>query len=355
MPKRSSAIDILKASAIIAVILIHTTSIAFRFIKPENINYYLIFDQVLRFSVPLFVAISGFLLSAKYLNQKLEIKEFFQKRALKLLPSYLVWTGIIYFYLHYLSTEPQQQFSIYQIIFLGKADYHLYFVPMLFQLYLLFPIILYFYKRSKILTIIGTLAIQLVLIFFSLGIRAEIIKVNFPWGDQQQYLFSLSWIFYFTLGIFLFDYKSRIQKTRLKLALIALTFISFAATANQSISIFTKSHQLIDATTFTRFPIILFATSFVATALLFLEKLESLTPVVKKFIAEIGKSSYTIYLLHTIVIRLVYPQIEPVNFQKYLLFSIAVIFISITVSLIITKAVQLSTNLLPFSKKQLPR
>lgn len=204
MPKRSAGIDILKAIAIIAVILIHTTSISFRFIKPENINYYLIFDQILRFSVPLFVATSGFLLAAKYLNQTLEIKEFFQKRALKLIPLYLVWTGIIYYYLHYLSAEHQAQFSVFQIIFLGKADYHLYFVPMLFQLYLLFPIVLYFYRRSKILTMVVTLLIQLTVISFSLAIRSETIKVDFLWGGPRTIynLLKLDFLFH-TWNIFI--------------------------------------------------------------------------------------------------------------------------------------------------------
>ena len=32
----------------------------------------------------------------------------------------------------------------------GQADYHLYYVPMIFQLYLIFPLIFYFLKKDNI-------------------------------------------------------------------------------------------------------------------------------------------------------------------------------------------------------------
>ncbi|MBI3342386.1 acyltransferase [Candidatus Curtissbacteria bacterium] len=351
MPKRIAAIDILKALAIIAVILIHTTSVSFNYVKLASIQNLLIFDQFLRFSVPLFVATSGYLLAIKYLNQNLKLSEFFQKRALKLLPSYLVWTAIIYIYLHYFTHEPQQHYSLFEIIFLGRADYHLYFVPMLFQLYLLFPVILYLYKKNRAATILGTLIIQLSVIAFSLAIRNQTIKVNFLWGDQQQYLFCLTWVFYFTLGILIFDLKNKERFKKLPLITLGLTLAGFYAAVSQSITIFTKTHQLIDATTFTRYPIVLFASGAISSVLLFGEKLESLFEPVKNFFAAIGKSSYTIYLMHTIVLRIVYNKLFiGENHPNLWLFPVLVVTISVLTSLLITYTTKIITNQLAFLK-----
>lgn len=353
MHKRIASIDILKAATIVAVILIHTTSASYSFLAPQQLNYFLTLDNFLRFSVPLFVALSGYLLAAKYLNQKLALKEFFLKRALRLLPSYLIWTAIIYIFLHYFTKEPQQQFSIFQIIFLGRADYHLYFVPMLFQLYLLFPLILYLYQKHKLVTLLTSLVLQSAVFLFSLAVQDQIIKVNFLWGDQQQYLLCLTWIFYFTLGIFLFDFKSR---SRLKTIFLVLTGLGLAVTVYQSFSIYNKTHELISATTFTRFPVILYATGFVGSVLTFSDKLERLNTIAKNLLVTIGKSSYTIYLMHTIVLRLVYEQMVTVDKKlNIFLFPILVILISITTGILITKATKLIITQLALLKPKFLR
>ncbi len=115
-----SCTNLLKGFAILAVVAIHVINV-FIGRNPSLIN----FDQFLRFSVPLFTALSGLALAKKYLV-KLEIKNFYQSRLLKLLPLYILWSAI-----YWLVTRQSFPF-----------EYHLYFVPMIFQAYLIFPFIL---------------------------------------------------------------------------------------------------------------------------------------------------------------------------------------------------------------------
>ena len=141
------SIDALRVIAIIAVILIHTTTKSLQAID-HNVTlapFTLFLNQFARFAVPLFFLISGFVLELNY--KKLSIITFFKKRALRVIVPFVVWS-LIYNYI-------------------GESSYHLYFVPTLIIFYLAFPIlhkILSVIKKPTIITILGL--IQITLLFF---------------------------------------------------------------------------------------------------------------------------------------------------------------------------------------------
>lgn len=163
MTDRNYAVDFIKTVAIIAVISIHiSTAFLDRSIPfSANFNFLLLMNQFSRFAVPLFFASSGFLLALKYNtsfsfkqfyifsserkkihnSQPLESNawEFYKKRLVRILPSYLFWTLI-----YYLVIFPHSFSSLFSVKFLntflaGSASYQLYFVPAIFVLYLSFP------------------------------------------------------------------------------------------------------------------------------------------------------------------------------------------------------------------------
>ena len=79
--KKNTKIQILRAIAIFAVIMIHTcpSGKIQVFVRP-----------FINFSVPLFLFISGYLIDIK----KISSKGFYQKRILRVLIPYLIWTSI---------------------------------------------------------------------------------------------------------------------------------------------------------------------------------------------------------------------------------------------------------------------
>ena len=344
-------IDVLKALAIGAVILIHTTSTSFQFYPPNSKTWITLvsIDQILRFSVPLFVALSGYLLALKYLQNPLSLKEFFKRRVFRIFPPYLFWTLIIFLYLRLLTQEPNPHFPLWEIILLGKADYHLYFVPMIFQLYLLFPLILKAYKKSFQITLFSALAIQSAFYTITTLAGLNLIKFNFKFDDQLQYILPITWIFYFVLGIFLADssLSKKVQKTT---KFISLSFLlgGLILSIADTLSTFGLTQNLNIATRSTRFPVLIYATGAISTAFVYKDLLLKIPRHIFSTLKWFGQRSYSIYLLHTIVLRIAYERIHSNSPLKLAILTTSVIIISYT-------AAHITEDLGKYSKKVLSR
>ncbi len=273
-------IDIPKALAIIAVVVLHFN--AFLFSQTQNITRILIIDQLVRFSVPLFVALSGYLLTEKYLTAPLNLKDFYMRRVTKLIPLYVLWSIII-------SVALNQGLNLWTLLF-GYADYHLYFVPMIFQLYLLFPLLFFLAGKQKYLLLIAGLAIQLAAFHYLA-----------KYSDQDQYRLFVSWIYYFILGIFFAFGKPKASWW----VLLSLTIFGFILTLNNAVDSLEKGVNLIIVTKTTRAVVMIYSTGIIALALNFSEKLHRLP------LAAIGQNSYLIYLAHTLFLRPIFAWIDP--------------------------------------------
>ncbi|MDD4620297.1 MAG: acyltransferase [Methanosarcina sp.] len=96
--KRIEEIDYLRGFAILAVVAIHTSA---NFTKIQNVNLLLtinvIIDVFSHFAVPLFIFISGFVLSIKYKGQFSQ-KIFLQKRAKSILLPYIIFSTLYLLY-----------------------------------------------------------------------------------------------------------------------------------------------------------------------------------------------------------------------------------------------------------------
>ncbi|MCR4324455.1 MAG: acyltransferase [Candidatus Curtissbacteria bacterium] len=302
-------LDILKAIAIIGVIWIHVISGAFNFIDPKSISFkfYLVLDQIFRFSVPLFVALSGYTLALKYEDFKVNLREFFTRRVIRILPWYLFWAT--FFLLYVKLTEPaySSQYTLFEKYFLGRADYHLYFVPMIFQLYLLFPLLLFLLRRAKLGLLVGMFLFELGFYYFLTQVTEGSVTSDLFKTDQKQYVFFGTWVFYFLLGIYL-----RIKGNTLRaLKYISAVFLvaSFSWVLFDSFKIVSESGNLLAATRFTRIPVLFYASSFIAFCLFFSQYLLRLPQKIVDMLVVAGKRSYVIYLLHTFVIRLAFEHI----------------------------------------------
>lgn len=297
-------LNLFKALAVIAVILIHTTGTYLAAYAPKNSldwNFYLAFDALLRPSVPLFVFLSGFGLARRYAKQKLHFKEFFSRRVVRIIPSYLFWSAIIYVSIKFFEPPAAQNANpLWKVFLFGRADIHLYFVPMIFQLYLLFPLLLPLVKKLGKLAVVVALVWQ-ILEYSYIGLRTEVPYPAVP-TDQQQYLRFFTWIFYFLLGIYLAinfpSLKAAIVKR--KNLIFALLLFALSWTIVDSFRLNALGADQIVATRFTRLPVLLLATSvsFITAIPLPLGKITAL-------LSRLGPPSYQIYLLHTLVLRLV--------------------------------------------------
>ncbi len=329
LTQRQVEIDVIKAVAILAVVLIHSISLSFQyFIRGQgNWQLLIIIDQLTRFSVPMFVALSGFGLGIKNMEMGWKYGEFLKRRVVKLLPWYLFWSGVIYFYIR-TSTEWQyvEHFPVWKIIFLGKADYHLYFVPMIVSLYLLFPVLAFLIRRMgwKIVVLFGLM--QAVLYLFTSLEAEKIISLDFAWGDQQQYLFFGSWIFYFVLGIYLNFLPGVLKKGKfiMKLLAVVMLFGGFGLIVLDTLRLVGDGADVIAATRFTRLPVMVFASGFILSSLIW-RKFWLKFP---EIFVWLGERSFMVYLSHTIVIREVLNVFKPRSMVELLMFFVVVVMLS---------------------------
>ncbi|MEG6565767.1 acyltransferase [Thermoanaerobacterium saccharolyticum] len=144
---RLDEVDVLKGISIIAVLMIHTTASAVSTLDKSSISY-LIFAFINRFSqfaVPAFIFASSMLLMYNYGDSN-DWKLFYKKRLKNVLMPYIVWTMIYGIYLYVIYNEPLKSILTVENFLFGGMFYHLYFIVIIVQLYILFPVLIYIYK-----------------------------------------------------------------------------------------------------------------------------------------------------------------------------------------------------------------
>lgn len=204
MGKRLSEIDIIRGLAAIAVIIIHTSTIPLA----ENCSagfrtlLCVTFFTVSKFAVPVFVILSGAGLALSN-KQNESYLSFITRRLTKILPAYVIWS-VMYSLIY---TKPGSagiyfnnvSFStIATDLITGRSCYHLYFVPRILLLYMLFPLI---YKPLRTKTGLAVSAF----------ISAAFLTIGKHLGgaNQSQWISliagTISWTLYFGVGIWLVD------------------------------------------------------------------------------------------------------------------------------------------------------
>ncbi len=299
---------LLRALAIIAVVGIHAAS----GISPSPFwnssplqPWFVAMDQLFRICVPLFVVLSGYGLVQKYQHTEFSLIEFLQRRVFKLLPAYFGWSvlyGILFRLIPgwYYSSEPMQSFWLQ--LLKGQADYQLYFVPMIFQLYLLFPLIWWLVAKKPWLSLAAAGIFQVWWYVYLTQLVATATTKTYFLNDQHQYYWFFTWIWYFVLGM-VFSLKSSHKIWPKILPFLALLSVgAWLAVSQQALQSMHAGLDPLFALRFTRLPILVF-TSLSAITLILATR--SITKI-PSFLASIGKHSYSIYLGHTLLLRIIF-------------------------------------------------
>jgi len=333
------AANILKGVAISAVILLHTLSSlpAETYTTSPNRNFFIVIDQLCRFSVPLFIALSGYGLAKRYQHKHPGLREFFQRRVLKLLPLYILWSGVLFFLFSLeLSWQVKHEtvsiFAFLKKLWQGGVDYHLYFVPLIFQMYVIFPLIFFLQARKddrkKLVILGGGFALQLAAFMYF----AQFFRYNpdLPFStDQKQYSSIFSWIFYFIQGIFF----AQVEISRKRKEKLAVLF-AVAATAGVTMAILQPIQKIelgydpLMALRFTRLPIFLYVGSLISLLFLSLHRIAHIPKIWSRLLSIIGEHSYLIFLAHTLGLRIVFGYLEKTVSTQMLLFSSIILLIT---------------------------
>jgi len=289
------SIDFMRSICCILVITIHVTAAFWYVFEPGSLQFKTIIqiNTLSKFAVPAFIFISGFVLFYVYSSRELRLIEFYKKRMFRVIIPYIIWS-IIYILANYIAVgQPVNLKSLAYYFVLGKANYHLYYISLILQFYLVFPLLLKLYQRfSNPIIPVGLLTI-LNFTFISF------VKINF---SDRIFIFYLM---FFILGFLLADFK----KKEIKISLYFLTLITLIYSMVATYYSLDTYKALINADLISRY---LYKHSwwyFSIISILFLYSFSSYAE--KKFpvlvnnsiISSIGKHSFTIYLCHPLVMK----------------------------------------------------
>lgn len=288
--KRLYELDYMRFIACFAVMIVHITATGVTdYIQGSFPHIFiLLINRSFKYTTPIFIFLSGVTSFYAYNNKKLKYGEFLKKRLVRVLLPYLFWC-VLYYTIYMRIGLYSWNFSFFiKNIVQGTMSYHLYFVIIITQLYILGPVFYSLVKNSKNRE--ATLAIAAVI---------TALCVEFVVFHLSDRIF-LKYMFFYMLGIYItVDYEkyiSFVNKNKIKIV-ISYIIISIIYTAVSYYNMKIYSYVWFIFSTLSIF--------FVYVVGLVLdEKLKSIYSFIKLF----GQGSYYIYLMHplllTIMIRL---------------------------------------------------
>ena len=155
---REKVPDHLRAAAMLAVIALHVSSTyinAESSIRLFGMNAAMYVNQAARFAVPLFVLLSG--MSFGMFEAGKGPVKFFGSRAVKILVPYLVWCAVYFLFAPPPPPPPDVGWlkAFLNGISSGSFASHMYFVPLIVQLYILaYPLRYLIEKRPGMVLIL---------------------------------------------------------------------------------------------------------------------------------------------------------------------------------------------------------
>jgi len=330
--------DIIRILAAFFVIFSHSTDrfVLYTTLKTSSawhVIYYM--NTLSRVAVPLFVVLSGYLILNK--SKIKNIKEFYQKRFSRILYPFIIWLIIYYGWTVYWDGTKLTLSFIGQTLW-GANIWHLYFLIIILELYLIAPLLEHFNatktKSQQTILFYSLLSLSIlcsVLVLFHINIQTNSLTIFIPY------------IGYFYAGAYLRDVKVNKLWTILFLALyFILAYITnIIADGNTStFIIFNFSPTLLPMT------LCLFLT------LKDMHKnfgTKLLTGRLQKFIDYAGRATFGIYLLHFLVLDLVLKYFHLLPWQLHAPLILWACVPSVITFLITYAAIALM-RLLPYSK-----
>ncbi|MBM7649889.1 peptidoglycan/LPS O-acetylase OafA/YrhL [Bacillus ectoiniformans] len=290
-------IHFLRAFACLCVLAVHVSASFYKEHGQQFNEFTYFFNQISRFGTPLFAVISGFLLVYQMRFKGFHFNKFVSSRFTKIGLPFLFWSV---FYLVFLfikqGTNPfDAGLSTFIGNFLsGNSFYHLYFMAIVFQFYLVFPLLQIF--RSKVSWSI----------LIALAAGAHIYFLNSYTHQPYEGIWKMvlnpqtflpNWMFFFIFGGFLAYHWESLEQFSKKYKTI-LGVATLAVVVGAVIEY--KTAGLIGASRETNMINIPIITLFVMGIAEDLQKVRLLN----RFLKKVGTLSMAIYLVHPFVISM---------------------------------------------------
>lgn len=315
-------LDYMRFIACLAVMIVHITATGVTGYIHGSFPHIvtLIINRSFKFTTPIFAFLSGVTSFYSYKKKKFEYFPFLKKRLERVLGPYLVWCLI--YYAVYIKFG-YYSFNIIEFIknvLLGKMSYHLYFVVMITQMYIVGPV---FYK-----ILISSDKKVPILIIFAVITALCAQYMTFEYADRIFF----KYMFFYMLGIYVtLEHDKFISWIKKNSVLVAVGYIVVSA-AYTAVSYYNLTVYI-----YVWFIFSVFSVLFVYwEGLIMKEALKRIYSFIKLF----GQASYYIYLMHPLVLTtaIIYTDNNGILSvtERLLIYSATVIPITIISCLIFT-------------------
>jgi surface polysaccharide O-acyltransferase-like enzyme len=311
---RSIYVDLLRIAATFGVIILHVSASKWYDTPVKSFNWQIMnfYDGLVRWTVPIFVMISGVFHLRSNRKESLLMEEIktICKKSLRIICAVIFWgfvyNGINMLGKYFIKNESFTLFDIIKIpgaIVLGPAWYHLWFLYMLIGLYLLTPIVRCFINNCK-----REHMEYFLVLFFIIGTCIPFINImlnQFLIFKGKTIYFSVvelsGYIGYYIAGYYFANYKIG-NKTKISIYILAILSILFTIIGTSIMSIYKNEPMgdlygyLLPNTMFIAFGLFIFFQENFHRRI-FSQRLE-------KIIIKISKDTFGIYLIHALVIQI---------------------------------------------------
>ena len=305
-------IDIFRAIACVFVIVIHSTATGIVTLKKFSAFSILItvFNKI-EPTVPAFIFVSGLVLHHSYKHREIDLKMYFEKRLRTTVVPYLMWSAI-YYTCFVISGTYALDFKFFiKGLLNGSIMYHLYFMIIIIQFYVLYPILkkIYNYKKSGLIV---------VLVFMM-----NLIYVILSKGATNPNLF-FTYLIYFSLGCVFANNLNRFNEILLKHKRILVPVTIFIAVLYISDFYFNTvpNNGNLKALKFLYYNATLSSVVYLIYSLLGTITTYYISMRLKKFyniIKPVGDCSLNIYLAHPLILAIINKSLDLVGLESMVL------------------------------------
>ncbi len=315
--------DVLRGIAIILVVAIHSLNPAY--ISGSTLYFFVFWRNLICFSVPLFVTISGFFIGKKQINSANLYLLFLKKQLPRVMIPYLIWS-IPYSFIAYKNGLPVDT-VIFRIMTFQSA-FPFYFIALVIQFYILAPFLHRLANKTGLI-ICGLISSSFCFLIYYLkySINMELPLIIYA-GLFVPYLF------FCVLGVYIGRGNVLITKRRNSLIMtgIALCLLTISSIYEYRIHL-----DFTTATSTIRFPSFLY--SFCIICFIFNSKNIYFKSNILRYI---GTVSFGIYFLHILYLekisKIIHSRFMDVNeFVLQIIVAALVISISVLICFIFRK------------------
>lgn len=281
---RNEYFDILRGLAIIGVVAIHSSGTGLQFAESNpNFHFTVIWRNLLNFSVPMFLAISGYFLAGKLVGSSNEYFTFIKKQLPRVYIPLLLWSCFWLGLSVFVKDKSISHEVVKLLTFQSNGPY--YFIALIIQCYLLLPILSRFANKiGLVISIIVSISMTILIFYFR-----YYTEINLPLIIYAGNF--LTWAMFFILGLYLGSIKE--IKTSNSL-LVGLTFTFYTLSCVESYTLISTFHQAGNAVTAVK------ASSFMYSFFLIVLLFKNQGLIKSKLLKIIGDMSFGIYLVHMI-------------------------------------------------------